>query len=248
MSRYYEKNFVVDSRAIDMFQQARPSAILGYLQEAATLASLDLGVSGPQIMEKYNCLWMVSRNWVEMDRPLRWNESFTVRTWHRGAAGASVYRDFDLFKDGRPIGQGVSVWVMVEADAHTLFRMKGLEEFQGTGGGELCKSRRLRGLKFPDAFDGREDRLMRYSETDINGHINNIHYADFACDALHMERRDPDKFVRSFQIDYVGECRAGELVSIDTAVRDGQWFARGMGPDGDERFGFTLTLSDEPGG
>lgn len=244
MSIYFEKDFVVDSRAVDMFQQSRPSAVLGCLQEAATLASLDLGVSGPQIMEKYNCLWMVSRNWVEMDCPLRWNETFTVRTWHRGASGASVYRDFDIFRDGRPVGQGVSVWVMVEADAHKLFRMKGLEEFRDTDGGELCKSLKLRGLKLPDDFEERELRPMRYSETDINGHINNVHYADFACDALHMEGRDPEKFVRSFQIDYVGECRAGETIAIDTARRDGQWFARGTGPDGDERFDFALTLSD----
>jgi len=243
MSRYYEKDFIVDSRAIDMFKQCRPSALLGCLQEAATLASLDLGASGPQVLAKYNCLWMISRNWVEMDGPLRWNDPFSVRTWHRGAAGVSTYRDFDIFRDGKPIGQGVSVWVLVDADTHKLFRMKGLEEFQGTDGGELCKSLKLRGLKLPDAFDERETRTMRYSETDINGHINNVHYADFACDALHMERRDPDKFVRSFQIDYVGECRAGESITIGTAVRDGQWLARGAGPDGDERFGFSLTLS-----
>ncbi len=134
MSRYFEKELIVDSRDIDMFRQSRPSAILGYLQEAATLASLDLGVSGPQVLEKYNCLWMVSRNWVEMDAPLRWHDAFTVRTWHRGAAGVSTYRDFDIIREGRPIGQGVSVWVLVEADSHKLFRMRELKEFQGTDG------------------------------------------------------------------------------------------------------------------
>lgn len=246
MSKYLDLNFTVDSRAVDMFGQCRPSALLGYLQEAATLAGLELGVSGPLIYEKYHCQWLVTRMWVEMSKPLHWNESFAVRTWHRGATGASVYRDFDLTQNGRPIGQGVSIWVMADADNRKLFRMKDLMEFQGTDGGELRKSVKLRRVALPESFDGRESRSMRYSETDINGHINNIHYADFACDALHLERRAPGQFVRSLQIGYLDECRAGETIQIDTAVRDNRWYARGQGPTGGERFEFLMDLEKEP--
>ncbi len=238
--------FRVDSRDVDLFNQCRPSAVLGYLQEAATQAALQLGVSGPQILKKYNCLWMVTRNWVELDAPLRWNDLITVRTWHRGASGASSYRDFDLFRGGKPIGQGVSVWVMVDAQERKLFRMKNLAEFQGTDGGELCKSIKLRRPAMPETFDSRVRRDLRYSDTDINGHVNNIHYADFACDSLHLERLGREKFVRRFQIGYVSECQAGETIFVDTAARGDELFARGEGEKGDERFDFTLALADLP--
>ena len=59
----------MDSRNVDLFNQCRPSALLGILQEAATQAALELGVSGPEIRRKYNCLWMVTRSWVELDGP-----------------------------------------------------------------------------------------------------------------------------------------------------------------------------------
>ena len=74
MSVCYETRFRVDSRDVDLFNQCRPSALLGILQEAATQAAVELGVSGPEILKKYNCLWMVTRNWVELDAPLRWND------------------------------------------------------------------------------------------------------------------------------------------------------------------------------
>ena len=162
----------------------------------------------------------------------------------RGASGASTYRDFDLFRDGKPIGQGVSQWVMVDVDSRKLFRMKDLTEFQSTGGGELNKSVRLHRVPRPDVFDARIRRDLRYSDTDINGHINNIHYADYACDSLHLERMEPGKFVRSLQIGYVTECRAGETLWVDTAIRGDEWFARGEGEDGRERFDFSLTLGE----
>ena len=243
MSTFYETRLRVDSRDVDLFNQCRPSAVLGLMQEAATQAALVLGASGPEIKAKYNCLWMVTRNWVELDAPLRWNEEITVKTWHRGASGASSYRDFDLYRDGKPIGQGISVWVMVEEDSRKLFRMKQLAEFQSTGGGELNKPIRLRGVKLPEQFDSRTSRYLGYSDTDINGHINNIHYADFACDALHLEAAGQGKFVRSFQVDYLSECQAGETLWVDTAVGgDGALLARGVGEDGTNRFDFSLNL------
>ncbi len=246
MSTVYEMDYRVNSRDVDLFNQCRPSAVLGFLQEAATQAALALGVSGPQIKEKYNCLWMVTRNWMELDTPLRWNDLIHIKTWHRGASGASSYRDFDLFRDGRPVGQGASVWVMVDAHERKLFRMKNLTEFQGTDGGALNKSIKLRRPAMPEAFGARVRRDLGYSDTDINGHVNNAHYADFACDSLHLERLCRGKFVRSFQIGYVSECQAGETIFVDTAACGDELFARGEGEDGNERFDFTLTLAGLP--
>ena len=246
MSTYHEMTFRVDSRDVDMYNQCRPSAVLGYLQEAATQAAVKLGASGPAILEKYNCLWMVTRNWVELSAPLRWNEEITIQTWHRGASGASTYRDFDILRDGQRIGQGVGLWVMVDKDSHKLFRMKDLEEFQGTDGGERKKNIRLHRVNLPQNFEGESSREMRYSDTDINGHINNIHYPDFACDALHLERHGQGKFVSSFQVGYVGECHAGETISIHTAQQGDTLYAQGVGGEGDERFDFSLTLAPLP--
>ena len=244
MSVCYETRFRVDSRDVDLFNQCRPSALLGILQEAATQAALELGASGPEIRRKYNCLWMVTRSWVELDGPIRWNDLIDVKTWHRGASGVSSYRDFDLFREGKPIGQGTTVWVMADVDSRKLFRMKDLAEFRGTDGGERNKSVKLRRIPMPEVFDRRTRRDLRYSDTDINGHINNTHYADFACDSLHLEALGRGKFVRSFQIGYVNECRAGETIFVDTAARGEQLFARGVGQDGSERFDFSLTLAD----
>ena len=100
MSVFYERSFRVDSRDVDPFNQCRPSALLGYLQEAATEAACALHVSREEMIDKYHVFWMLARMWYRLDRPLFWDDTVTIRTWHRGDKGASMYRDFDLFRDG----------------------------------------------------------------------------------------------------------------------------------------------------
>ena len=89
------------------------------------------------------------------------------------------------------MGEAVSAWVLADADTHQLFRLSGVEEFQGTDGGALCKDRTLSGLRMPADMELAERRAIHYSDTDVNGHVNNVRYADFICDALHMERLGP---------------------------------------------------------
>lgn len=244
MSVTYKQDFTVDSRDVDLTGCARPSAVLGYLQEAATIAALKLGVSGPEVREKYHSAWMITRTWVHLDEPLAWNETFTIHTWHRGAQGASTYRDFDVLKGDRPVGEAVSVWVLADTDSYKLMNMGRLEEFQGTDGGALCKERRLHGLKLPPTMTGREERPMRYSDTDINGHVNNSRYADFSCDALRLEEALPGRYISELQISYLNQCRAGETVTVETARQDGTFYARGLGANGDGRFRCAIRLEE----
>ena len=241
---YYEKDYVVDSRDIDPWYRCRPSGLTGMLQEAATQAACALHVSRDETMDKYHCFWMLARMWYRLDRPLSWGDRVTIRTWHRGAKGASTYRDFDLYVDGRPVGEAVSTWVLADVDTRKLFRMSGLEEFQGTDGGELCKEKTLSGLRLPQDMEKAEDRLMHYSDTDVNGHVNNVRYVDFLCDALHMEDLGPDRFVSSLQVGYLAECRAGETLELYTGRADGLWYVRGTDAAGKHRFDGAVELGD----
>lgn len=246
MGRYCKMPCRVDSRQVDLFGQMRLSALLGDLQEAAVKATCEMDMGAPRLMEKYHAFWVVNRWQVRLDRPLRWEEAFAIRTWHRGGESGSVYRDFDILRDGQAIGSAVSLWVMVDPDSHRLVPARGCPEFRGTDGGELNRTERLRRVDLPERFDSRVLREMHYSDTDMNGHINNVRYADFLCDAIHLEELGRGKFVSGFQVCFLSECRAGETIAIDCALRADGCCARGMGPDGKERFECALTLSPLP--
>lgn len=240
---YFEGGYPIDSRDVDPWNHCKPSGLMGILQEAAVAAACELHASRPEMMEKYNLFWMLARMWYRLDRPLKWNETLSIRTWHRGGSGASSYRDFDLFVDGKPVGEAVSVWVLADADTHRLARMSKIEEFQGTDGGELCKDKSLSRFKLPQEMAAAEHRAMHYSDTDINGHVNNVRYADFICDAIRMDQLGQDFYVSALQVDYLAECMAGETITLFTGEQDGLRYVRGADAAGKSRFEGAVTLT-----
>ena len=202
---YFTYQYTIDSRDADPFNQCRPSALLGLLQEAATEAAVALHVSREETLERYNCFWMLARIWYRLERPLRWNETVTVKTWHRGGKGASTYRDYDLYVDGAYVGEAVSTWVLADLETHKLLRLSKVPEFTGTDGGELCKERTLGKIHLPAEMALAEERRMHYSDADVNRHVNNSKYADFICDALHMEKLGEGKFLSELRVGFLAE-------------------------------------------
>ncbi len=242
MSAFYEMELLVGAGEAGLGLQCRPSGVLSLLQEAATQAACRLNASGPEMLEKYNALWMVTRMWYRLDRPLMWNDRVTIRTWHRGARAAAFYRDFDLFVEGRSVGEAVSVWVLVDAGPRKLLRLSDVSELAGSGGGELCKEKRLTGIRMPGELSPAEERTFRYSDIDCNGHVNNVRYADAAADALHLERRLDGAFVSSLQIDFLHECMAGETLLLETAQQGEELYVQGRDGEHKRRFDAVLTL------
>ena len=57
MGQFFEYEMTVDSRDVDGWGRCRPSAVLGYLQEAATLAAEDGGFGREKTLE-YHAFWM----------------------------------------------------------------------------------------------------------------------------------------------------------------------------------------------
>ena len=213
MAHFFEYRAKIDSMAVDGHNHCRPSAMLGILQEAATRAAVDLNIARESLIEEHNLFWMMARIWFRLEQPLHWNEDVLVRTWHRGSKGVAMYRDFDIFVGDQRVGESVSVWVLADVNTRKMARLTDVAALETTHGGDLRKSITVAKLKTP-ALTPIGARMMQYSDTDINAHVNNTRYADFACDALELHRRPADCFVQEMQMGYLAECRPGEVLEL----------------------------------
>lgn len=244
---FFETDFTIDTQDLDCFEQCRPSRLLGYLQEVSALAIGQAGLDNPTMMTRYGHCWMVSRLKYTLERPLKWQDTLTLKTWHRGGDKAILYRDIDLAINGVPAGRALSAWVVVDLQKRVPARLSRFEGLNGTDGGALNRTEVLRRLKPPEALSLTQTRTPRYSDLDGNGHVNNTRYADFFCDAVGFEGFPPGTFLREIQLDFLHECRVGEELTLRAAVTGQDAFVSGEGPGDTPRFqGFGIFGCNSP--
>ena len=241
MSQFYEQTIRLTGMDADGRGICKPSALLDHLQIAAGFAAEEGGFGRETLVEKYGAFWMLARSWFRLERPLRWEDRLTIRTWHRGGQAATLYRDYDLYVGREPVGECVSAWVLARQSDRQLLRLSAIRELDNTGGGALCKDKKLSKLRLPDGLREADRRRTRYSDTDINGHVNNTRYADFACDALEMEKLEAGTFLSQLQIGYLAECRPGEELRLMAGQEGETRFVE----DGKSRFEAALIFSKE---
>lgn len=244
MSTFYECSFRLSGLDVDGRGHCKASALLNHLQNAATLAAEDGGFDREVLLERYGAFWMLARSWFRLSRPLHYEDKLTIRTWHRGGHGAIMYRDYDLFAGDEQVGESVSAWVLASLKGHKLMRLGAITELAGTSGEELCKTMTLSKLHRPDGLQTIDRRKMRYSDTDVNGHVNNTRYADFICDAVELEKLPENRFLAEMQIGYLAECRPGEVLDIQAAGQGDGRFVMGLDETGKSRFESALIFGE----
>ncbi len=242
MHEIHEMKYTIRSTDVDIFGNLRPSALLAVFQDLATEHSKNQGMDQDILTERYNAAWLLVRMWYRLERPLRMGEEITFRTWHRGAGGLIVYRDFEMASGGQSVGEAVSAWVVADRENRKMMRPSLVDCIASAPVPETVKDRQLKLIKSPKEKQFVHLREIRYSDLDLNGHMNNTRYADVIMDALTVSEMQ-GRYVSELQLNYSLECGPGECISISRCLTDGNCYVDGCSDDGARRFEAIVQLS-----
>lgn len=203
------KEYVLDIGHIDSRGLARPSAIVEFMQDLATCHAAEMGFSSEAMAEKH-AFWVLSRLKYQLNRPLLPYETIQVSTMPREIRGASWYRDFTIADVSGEIGYVVTAWAVVNLETRHLIRPSELGmqmEKQETGQSELLRA--IRNCQLEPCFD----RVVRYSDIDINRHLNNVKAVDILSDAFDLEHKE-NCWVSQLQVNYIAENACGATLNL----------------------------------
>lgn len=246
MSETYTKTFEIGTTMTDLYNNCRPAALLEMIQELGTDHANILNMSREYLVEHHHACWILARVWVHMERPIHAGERLTGTTWHREAKGLILYRDTDFFVGEERVGEAVAAWVVADLESRKMLRPSVIETIAASKVPEKVKEKELRLIKSPKEKAHIYDRTVRYSDLDVNGHMNNTKYADVLMDALDP-RELKGKFLSELQLNYSQECRAGETMEIFRGTLGELCYIDGCGQDGKRRFEATVQFQREPG-
>ncbi len=247
MQQWYNiEEYYVTSADTDAAYEYKASGLFVLLQKVMSQHARNLILNRDEIIGKYNCCWMALRTRLKMYRPIIWAETVTAKTVIRKPVGKRLHWDCYLYVGDQLVGEATSIWVMVNLTTRKTRIIEGLPEFPSENP-QGAMTETLPRIQFPDNMELFDQRKLYYSDTDVNGHLNNTRYVDLACDAAELHLRPQGVFLEEILISYVDECFAGETISLYRGKEDGFLFIHGVGPDGTDRFDCKIKMSSPIG-
>lgn len=123
---------------------------------------------------------------VRMEAYPKWRDEIRVTTWPCGVERLFAHRDFEIHgADGRRLGVATSAWLLLNIRKRRPARMLDVvKSFAVTDrarafGGDLGER-----LAPPPRADFERAFRVRLSDLDVNRHVNNVNYIEWAVEAV----------------------------------------------------------------
>ena len=192
------------------------------LQDAAIAHANQFG-AGTQVVAERAETWVLSRIAAELERYPKVGEELAVETWSTGIKGFKGYREFRVTDaEGHLILTGSSLWIYFNLATRTITRVpKPLAE-RFPVGGETPWCADLEKLPFEEPAEPATavPITLRYSDFDVNEHVNNASYFDLVQTGLAASGRPV--YPRRLQLKYGKSIPAGaQRVAMKVESRGG---------------------------
>lgn len=218
MEPIYVKEIEVSPVAVDQYGRLKASRLLAYLQDVAGEHSAILGTDQNQLMDK-NLFWAVIRHRVQISRLPGSGEKLRIETWPMPTTRTAYPRSTIAYDEqGNECFRSISLWILMDAGTRAMV-LPGKSGVEVNGLLRGCELRAPSSMH-PQQMGELEVRKVRYTDLDINGHMNNCRYLDWVEDLL------PSAFhahheVREFTLCYMSEVRENEAVQLHWELSDG---------------------------
>ena len=221
--------FVAEPFHVDFIGKLTMGVLGNHLLNCAGFHAAERGFGIAEINEN-QYTWVLSRLAIELEDLPRQYEDFSIQTWVENVYRLFTDRNFELKnKDGKTIGYARSVWAMISmqtrkpADLLTLHGGN-ISEYICDKECPISKPGRIKVTQEVPAVEYQ----TKYSDIDINGHVNSIKYIEHILDLFPMETFK-NKQIKRFEMAYVAESYYGDTLlfykeekedgSIDIEVR-----------------------------
>ena len=226
MQEVWKQTISLSAPEVDFQGRWKLSAVLLAMQEVSECHSKHLGVSRSDLIPLH-IAWVLLRTRIVMDSYPVLGEEVLVTTWAQNQ-GRRIYNRHYTFSNakGEVLGRATTVWLLMNIETRRIIRAP-----ENRPGFALSASvppvlPEPKPLRYGGEMQEKELRAPRYSDLDINGHMNNTRYAEWICDLFPAGQYERETLTE-LQINYLIECVPGEDVRLELGLEGEQFFVKG---------------------
>ena len=169
---------------VNIENQLTMKGALRLMQEASDCHSNQVGYGLNQIPQT-GYSWVLHQQRCHMYQRPGWGTKLTIRTWSRGAEGLICLRDFEMFDEqGNKVAVATTSWLLIDARSQKMLKVPaGMMDEYGTVEDAVFDEPMKRLKMLTDAPKTWEYTILK-RDIDINRHVNNLCYLDYAVESL----------------------------------------------------------------
>lgn len=209
---------VVECQEVDYQGNYKISSLLSKLSDLSTLNAIKIGIWKPELKDKYG--FILAKETIVLKRPIRMYEKIKLNTRAAACKRIQFIRNYWIEDDcGSEIAAIYSVWTLLDLEKRKLTKpdkaglvfpeikpyQYTLEEYH-----EIKKDLDLEYVM---------DRTVLYSDVDVNQHMNNSRYVEWAMDSIALSVFK-DKYFKEISLAYKKEMAPGTTAKIYRYIDD----------------------------
>ena len=225
----WEESYKVRFHDTDAKEILSPSGTFKYIQEAAMRQLHSQKPTYTDLLHQGK-VYLLSAIRVEMYYPIYAYEDIIARSWACPSRGVSFTRSYEIERDGEIVCEAISAWALVSIKDKKLIKVEDADTSNYSTDEPVKTEHPLR-IRIPSALPMSlmGEYTVKYSDTDINGHMNNTNYADILCSYI---PEIASLRVKSVGINYSAEAKLGETIKVYMSKIDGKFYFRTVRSDG----------------
>lgn len=232
MEKIFEREYYLRTSDFDKNRQILPSSVLDLFQDAAGAHAKTLNC-GYDALVSQSLVWVLTRVRYTRIADAPMFSKIKVKTWPLPPTRFGYTREYKIMdENGNMLFKGSSEWVLMDVNERRLAAGKNVYNLT-----EFCEERIFedRALKLKSFETGSAPVTVypRFTDIDMNGHVNNTKYLNFVLDSAKLKE---DEKISALQIDYRKEVLADTALHIFSLKENGSLFSRGEDKDGNVMF------------
>ncbi len=219
----YNESFTVTTFQIDVMGRITVPVLCGLMQETASRFCFENGIS-LEHLNRRNLTWMIIKQYVEFGHFPGWRDTINVSTWPRTKKGLKALRDYSVTdSSGNTVAKSVTNWVLLDTDTKRPVKVDETVKHLDLHEKSVFESDMKIRVELPDMEYEKKMFHVRYSDLDINGHVNNIKYIEWCLDSVPADFQK-DHIVKKLSIEFIQETYADNEVKVKTAFSENESF------------------------
>ena len=212
----YNDSYTVTTYQVDINGRVTVPVICSMMQETASRYCFENKISLEHLNPK-NLTWMIIKQYVEFESYPGWLDRINVSTWPRSLKGLKALRDYSVTdEEGGLIARSSTNWVMLNTETKRPVKLGDEVSHLVTVDKAVFNNDVKIQVDLPDTEYDKKMFHVRYSDLDINGHVNNIKYIEWCLDSVSSDFQKSHT-VKNLSIEFMQETYADDEVKVRTA-------------------------------